>query len=255
MNCCHLSLIVFVLWRICIVTAQMPLVNVLPQSASVFEGSGSTEFRCNFVANSPLVSVTSLVFLLDGKQPTTEMKQNNGIVINLINDSSTAMTIEAAVINNDTHITCQSVYFRAGEPEPMVLISSARIFLVQGVLSPPFDLVIAPVDTSASLRKLSWSPPFTLDIPNVDPDIIGYRVCFCLLMPGTPACTITQDTAVCSMTQDTSYHFLNFVVNVQLMVTALNQAGESNFSSEVHQKCEGIESLSDNIVFVMGVIQ
>ena len=43
-----------------------------------------------------------------------------------------------------------------------------------GLLAPPVALTV--MNTNSSAIKLTWTPPFTLDITDVDPDISNYTV-------------------------------------------------------------------------------
>ena len=77
---------------------------------------------------------------------------------------------------------------------------------------------------------LSWSPPFTLDVSNTDPDIAGYRVY-----------TVNTDTGYQEMSAiSASVTEYQFVINSQLQchsyvfrVSALNQVGEGDATDPV----------------------
>ncbi len=59
-----------------------------------------------------------------------------------------------------------------------------------GLLEPP--ILSDPIEYKDFYQILTWTPPFTLDITNVDPDITGYRVC----KNSANTCVDTTDTSV-----------------------------------------------------------
>ncbi len=239
MKCYLLGQLIIILQ---IVTAQVT-VTLVPLAATVFEGSGAFVISCNVTAGFSELSVTSLIFLLNGRLPLTEMEQTNGIFTDFISETQTDLSIEARRINNNTRITCQAVLSVGGEP-PRIVNSPPRVFLVQGVLLPPSQLAIAPVDAAPYFRRLSWNPPFTLDVTNVDPDL-SFRICFIL----------QSVTLMCTMTSATSYQFLNFMVSLQIIVRALNAPGESGPGIIGHQGCEGMYNYNEyQVVFIAFIL-
>ncbi len=73
--------------------------------------------------------------------------------------------------------------------------------------------------STENTKHLTWTPPFTLDITDLDPDIT-YRVC-------------NNDTNTCVDTADTSYIFLtsNTKFSVKFLVSACNPVGCSDNST------------------------
>ena len=80
-----------------------------------------------------------------------------------------------------------------------------------GILAPPSNMAIDHVNDYN--QRLTWTPPFTLDITDVDPDIT-YSVC----------CNVTTN---CTSTTNPYYDFPTLCNPVEFTVTAVNPVGES----------------------------
>ena len=92
-----------------------------------------------------------------------------------------------------------------------------------GILAPPFNLTIAVDDLSH--KRLSWEPPASLNLTDIEPDISGYRIC-------------TNLTDVCINTTELEYVFPNLRIPIQFSVTAVNVVGESNAGVALHEPCD-----------------
>ncbi len=79
-----------------------------------------------------------------------------------------------------------------------------------GLLEPP--IVSDPVEYNDFNRILTWTPPFTLDITDVDPDITGYRIC-------------NNSANTCVDTTDTSILFETMCDPVEYDISACNRVG------------------------------
>lgn len=186
--------------------------------ASLNQFSDVATFICRVSPST--TSIIVLNILVDGKQVSAALKSRG---ISAVRQSSTEiiLTIEPRAENNNTQISCVAAL-------PLTVIQSEEVtLLIQGLLSPPSDLEVVTVGSRPGFKTLSWQPPYTLDITNVEQDITGYRVCFTF-----------SATEVCTITEDAAYEFLSVSLPLEFRVTAINAVGESNFSHTVHQACE-----------------
>jgi len=108
------------------------------------------------------------------------------------------------------------------------------VFLVQGTLSAPLQVVIRDSTSPTGLRELSWSPPFTIDLTDQDPDILGYKLCFTVSLPSQRSLT---ETPQCRITESVTYSFTNVRLAVNFSIAAINPAGEGASVFMVHQAC------------------
>ncbi len=88
-------------------------------------------------------------------------------------------------------------------------IQKLSTFFFSGLLDPP--TITEPIEHSTAHLILTWTPPFTLNITDLDPDIT-YRVC-------------NNDTNTCVYTADTSYIFPTTCFPVEYSVSACNPVG------------------------------
>ena len=91
------------------------------------------------------------------------------------------------------------------------MLSLYLLSSVSGILAPPSNLAIGHVNDYN--QRLTWTPPFTLDITDVDPDIT-YSVC----------CNVNTN---CTSTTNPYYAFPTLCDPVEFTVTAVNPVGES----------------------------
>ncbi len=105
-----------------------------------------------------------------------------------------------------------------GEP---VIIYCCLLFstLNPGLLAPVTDLTSEYYNVYNQI--LTWTPPFTMDITDLDPDIT-YRVCN------------DSDINRCVDTADTSYIFPTFCFPVEYSVSACNPVGCSENATVVY---------------------
>ena len=87
-------------------------------------------------------------------------------------------------------------------------------YVVVGLLQLLPSVVAANHNTSHSI--VNWNKPFTLDITDVDPDIIGYTVCISV-----------RDVHECRNVTATEFLVPKYYFVVNVMITAWNIVGES----------------------------
>ena len=87
-------------------------------------------------------------------------------------------------------------------------------YVVIGLLQLLPSVVAANHNTSHSI--VIWDKPFTLDITDVDPDIIGYTVCISV-----------RDDQECRNVTATEFLVPKYYFVVNVMITAWNIVGES----------------------------
>lgn len=174
-------------------------------------------FICRVSSENLVIAIN---ITLNGQQVTTAL--NNRGISAVMSSNETILTIEPIIVNNNSLIRCVAVI------APMTVIESEEAtLLIQGLLSPPSDLEVMAISSRPGFNRLSWQPPYTLDITDVEQDITGYRVCFNF-----------SATEVCTITEDAAYEFLSTSLPLEFQVTAMNAVGESNFGQIVHQACE-----------------
>jgi hypothetical protein len=186
------------------------------------DSSDKVSFNCTVSSNITPQPEFSILMQVNGEQFVGSRDEENGIT----RLSANVFTIEPTTETNNSNISCMAVSFSedgviGGSSEPLV-------FLVQGLLAPPPGLSITTPELRPNFRRLSWQPPFTLDITGFDPDITGYRICFSLS---------ATSPVNCVQTDNTSYDYLNIRLPLEFLVTAINVVGESNASRAVHQAC------------------
>ena len=138
--------------------------------------------------------------------------QPDGTFISRIHVSST-------MENNGIEILCRAIgALSNGQSETVTLF-------VQGLLSSPTALGIS--DSEGPTRRLSWTPPPTLDLTDVHPDISHYNVCSSIL-----------NEVSCNDVQGTELSFLNIRIGIEFSVAAVNVVGEGNASTINHEPCD-----------------
>lgn len=197
--------------------SQNDVVVLSPESFVASEGSERVNYTCSTAKSDR--SSSTIVILVNGLQPTDEVKRMRGIETLGINSTTRRLSIETLAINNDTELLCQAVF---GDS---IVRTEVLYFRVQGVLSPPTEFEISS-DSSDSFQRLSWTPPFTLDITGVAPDITGYRVCFYFSQP-----------PICSTREEPYFDFLNINLPLTFVVSAINVVGESNSTDFSRPAC------------------
>ena len=85
---------------------------------------------------------------------------------------------------------------------------------IAGLLQVSMNIITASYNTSHNI--IIWAEPFTLDITDVDPDIIGYTVCISV-----------RDVHECGNVTATEVIVPKYYFDVNIMITAWNIIGES----------------------------
>ena len=169
----------------------------------------------------------TLIWTVDGTEATNADIISRGVTSTVSMDIGGGMilstlSIPASDENDHTAIQCTVVIVN-----PLASNKSKLIFLnIQGLLSPPPNLTLSEADEQLT-RLLTWNPPDTLDITNIDPDIGYYQVCYNLSTELT--CTNVSSVG------EREFKFSNVRVPLLFTVTAFNVVGEGNESSIVHQ--------------------
>ena len=188
---------------------------VLFPSGGYNAGLGSTAtFTC--IINGS----TSVLWLVDG----TSENENKGITINPILSQSdgtslSQLNVPATIQNDGVEVYCLAVTTLVNGPSETVTLS------IQGLLSSPSALEINTQNGHSQL--LTWTPPPTLDLTNVDPDISFYNVCSTIL-----------NEVSCIEVQNTEHSFTNTRIRIEFSVSAVNVVGEGNASTITHEPCD-----------------
>ncbi len=125
--------------------------------------------------------------------------------------------ISSTMENNGIEILCRAIGMFNGQSETVTLS-------IQGLLSSPTPLNI--FDSGGSTRRLSWTPPPTIDLTDIHPDI-SYNVCSSIL-----------NEMSCNDFQGTELLFVNVRIEIEFSVAAVNVLGESNASTINHEPCD-----------------
>ena len=89
-------------------------------------------------------------------------------------------------------------------------------------------------------QHLTWDPPSTLNITEVEPDIFSYIVCSNV---STECTTINVTEAGGDSSDLRQYTFPNLRTHINFTVTAVNIVGDGESASIVYQPCEHTEGL------------
>ena len=92
------------------------------------------------------------------------------------------------------------------------------IILYIGLLAAPDAVIIYAIYGDDSANRLEWTPPFTLDITDQDPDISGYTLC-------------TNVTDVCYDLNSTNFDFPALCDSIKFTVTGINIVGKGSEST------------------------
>ncbi len=189
--------------------------TISPSGYNASEGAMDFTFTCT----STIEMINFITLEVEGVTLDIELEAR-GISISRTSSTTSTLTIEASLVNNNTTISCFALMGQ------VATFSEDIVFLVQGLLPPP-DLLSFTHTPPSSSGVLSWSPPVSIDITDQDPDITGYRVCF----------NLTEEVTECVVTEETSYEFPNLHLPLEFSVAALNVVGEGNASTLFQQAC------------------
>lgn len=129
-----------------------------------------------------------------------------------------SLFIQTTNENHNTSVQCTAVRLT-----PLGLNSSKLIFLnIQGLLGAPPKLTISESNENMA-RILSWDSPETLDLTDIEPDILYYTVCYNLSVEFT--CINV------SSSEKREFRYYNICVSLLITVTAVNVVGEGSSSS------------------------
>lgn len=218
-----LVVVIIAIGSICTGVAQDASAEIIP--AVFISGLGKMPgvFVCCVSPNT--VSVSTINFIVDELQENAPEVTSRGISATRVNQTTSELRIDPTIRNNFTNVICQVVLI------PLMVTKSQATFFVQGIVSSINDLQIMPTPIRPSINSLFWTPPFTLDITNTQPDIT-YRVCLLYLDAQT----------LCTMTEDPSHEFSNVGIPQEFLVTAINIVGENAVSSISFPAC-----MADNL--------
>lgn len=201
------------------VSSEAESVSIDPTAFTAGVDTVEVNFTCR--ATAPPTTTVSVILLINGTFPSAELRESRGLQVNPINNTEIRLMIQPSVVNNGTNVSCVALFGRDFMPK-----STRTVTLhVQGLLDSPSDLEFDAAPPPSTLRRLSWKPPFTLDITNADPDIT-YSICFNLF--GSP---------VCNKTLDIFYDFISITFPSQFTVTPSNVVGEGVGSSAMYLGC------------------
>ena len=218
------ALTFFICLLICTCTAQSGPRNVLLTPA-IYIASEGNSVAVQFTCTSPQPAAIFLV--VDGSPIDTLLQQTRGITTNKLSETVTALYILPLQLNHNTSVSCFVIL------DMVPSYSAEGVLLIQGQLSAPPRLTIMN-STLPNYRLLSWTPPFTLDLTDQEPDITGYRVCINFSSLDAAA---EEMSLHCILTQDISYTYPNVRLPLQFSVTPLNVVGDGNSSFATHQPC------------------
>ena len=200
-------------------------VQLTPLAFNASEGSNPVVFACSASLSGSIFFSANAVSVAD-----QNVQQQRGITVTVVNASFSILTILPHLINDNLTITC----FLGSSLGGVVFVDA--LLLVQGRLPAPPNLIIMEATQSPGLQELSWNPPFTLDLTDQDPDILGYRVCFTM-----PSVNADMESSQCRITQALNYSFINVGLLLNFSVAALNPVGDGSSGVVVHQPCTDSE--------------
>ena len=183
---------------------------------------------------------TIIEWTVDGTSAKAPTIQNRGVTTTPEEDIGggaffSSLFIRASKENDNTSILCTTARIISINPEVFQTGSSELVFLhIQGLLGPPPNLTLSKADNRNFTRILSWDAPETLDLTDIEPDILYYSVCHNL--------TGDQTCINVSSSVKREFRFANVQVTVLFTVTAVNVVGEGNVSSIIYQSTQCTDS-------------
>lgn len=126
-------------------------------------------FTCEFEAS---VVAMSIVVEVDKRQLSPSEQAMRQIENVTVDERTRVLSIVPLATNNNTILWC------VVQTQSTLLYSKIARLWIQGTLDPPKDFKISTSTSRGNILRLSWTAPFTLDLTEEDPDILGYRVCF-----------------------------------------------------------------------------
>ena len=144
--------------------------------------------------------------------------------------SFSSLSIPARKQNDNISIQCTAI-----QVNPTFSNNRSKVvFLnIQGLLGPPPNLILSEADESCKII-LRWDAPETLDLTDIEPDILYYTVCHNL--------TGYQTCVNVSSSEKREFSFSDVCTTLLFTVTTVNVVGEGNASSIFYQSSQCIST-------------
>ena len=214
------------------ITPKSDYVAALHQSVTEFTctATNGTILRWNLDYGTVIDSGENVTNRGVTTTPAAELQLGSGVIVSILSISATQQ-------NSRTVIICQTSKFITTENPLAEFVGIFFMFQVQGILGAPPNTMLSEVNDQF-VRILSWDPPFTLNITDIEPDILYYQICY----------NITMDDLVClnvSSRDRREFRFLNIRDSLLFTVTAFNVVGRGEFSEIVYKpsRCDNVIGL------------
>ena len=166
---------------------------------------------------------------VDGIEANTMVIVKRGVITTPAQDIGegvffSSLFIPASKENDNTSIQCTTVRVK-----PMLSVNNSElVFLnIQGLLGAPPNLTLSQTDENTII--LSWDAPETLDLMDIEPDILYYTVCY----------NLTDDLYCVNVSSSEKRELLIHSeddIPMLFTVAAVNVVGEGNASSILFHK-------------------
>ena len=205
--------------------AQLVTVTISPDQNynAALDETSTIQFNCTATG-------TLIEWRVDGTPAGVESIIGRGVTTTSAVDIGggvffSSLSIRASSENHNTTIQCTTVL--TNPPFPYFNASKLIFLNIQGVLGPPPNLTLSEDDGNCIIT-LGWDAPETLDLTDIEPDILYYRVCHNL--------TDNETCANISSAKEREFS-LPRVEGIVLLFTvaAVNIVGEGIGSSILHQ--------------------
>ncbi len=205
-----------------------PSLQLYPLVYITTEGTTSVTFMCQKLTQF----FGTVHFSINGRTISDENYQSgNNIKEDQINSTHYRMILPVQAKYNNSDVGCYSY----GEG---YTTSNGRL-TIQGQLSAPAELTAAQSTEYEGYIKVTWRAPFTLDLTNIDPDILGYEICINPILPGINATKSRQ----CSTTKTTFFNLLQVNLPVNISVSAINVDGPGHSKKILHEACTSMSQI------------
>jgi len=195
-----------------VIVSGKNVVDISPKDYNVTIGMQKVTYICKKLMSS----YDNLYFGIDNSSVIDEnLKYGNKIIERHINDSHSILILPIILRYNNSAISCYNYYSDYS-------ISYGRL-RIQGRLSPPPELSISLSTNFTGYLVIFWKAPFTLDLTDVDPDIIGYKVCIGFMFTDMDTIEHYWD---CFSVEIAMFKYLQVCVPLNISVTAVNIDGD-----------------------------
>jgi hypothetical protein len=196
----------------------------------------------SFLCTAPAEGNYKIDWVANGTHLRTDGNEGTAFVVETLNDGKELnVTFRATEDVNNTNLSCVGTDFVTRSFIDLVNLT----IIIQGSTSAP---IVSYTMRDQSVQ-FSWSPPFSLDITDVDPDISHYLVTVINMEDGSEDSLTTTETELVLQSEECT------LTEYQVEIAAVNVVGVGEKYISPPLSLEGREwtfALSDNASVVLG---